>query len=67
MIFDTSALKQLLRALKSKTEDLEDASQIECANKIGKINYIISRDKKGFINSTIDVLYPEELIELKNN
>jgi len=40
--------KDLILALKSKTEDLEDACQIECANKIGRINYIITRDKKGF-------------------
>lgn len=56
--------KELTTALKSKTQDLEDACQIECANKIGKINYIITRDKKGFKHSTIEVLHPDELIEL---
>jgi len=56
--------KDLILALKSKTEDLEDASQIQCANKIGKINYIITRDKKGFDNSIIEVLNSDELISL---
>ncbi|MDA8693055.1 PIN domain-containing protein [Saprospiraceae bacterium] len=56
--------KKLMLALKSKTEDLEDASQIECANKIKGINYIITRDKKGFINSIINILNPDELISL---
>lgn len=57
--------KELILALKSKTEDLEDASQIECANMIGKIDYIITRDKKGFANSIIDVLNPDELIAIE--
>jgi len=59
--------KELILALKSKTEDLEDASQIECANKVGNINYIITRDKKGFKHSIIDVLNPDELTLLKLN
>jgi len=59
--------KELILALKSKTEDLEDASQIECANKVGNINYIITRDKKGFKHSIIDVLNPDELVLLKLN
>ena len=56
--------KDLMVALKSKTKDLEDASQIECANKIGRVNYIITRDKNGFSNSIIDVLNPNELIAM---
>ena len=56
---------ELILALKSKTEDLEDASQIECANKLGRINYIITRDKKGFKNSIIEVLNPDELINIQ--
>lgn len=59
--------KELILALKSKTEDLEDASQIECANKVGNISFIITRDKKGFKHSIIDVLNPDELIQLKLN
>ncbi len=53
---------ELLKALNSKTVDLEDASQIMCANKIEKISYIITRDKKGFRYSNIDVLTPDELL-----
>jgi len=56
--------QDLMLALNSKTKDLEDASQIACANKIGKINYIITRDKKGFKNSVIEVLNSDELIRL---
>lgn len=56
--------KDLILAIKSKTEDLEDATQIECANKLGRINYIVTRDKKGFKNSVIDTLNPDELINL---
>mgnify|MGYP000592233992 CR=1 FL=1 len=59
--------KDLILALKSKTEDLEDACQIECANKIGRINYIITRDKKRFKNSIIDILNPDELLSLQPN
>ncbi len=56
--------KELVLALKSKTDDLEDASQIECANKVAGIKYIVTRDKKGFRNSTIEVLHPEELLNI---
>jgi len=56
--------KELFLALKSRTEDLEDASQIECANRVGKIDYIISRDKKGFKHSLIKVLLPNELLNI---
>jgi len=59
--------KDLILALKSKIEDLEDASQIECAYKIGKVNYIVTRDKNGFKNSIIDTLNPDELINLYLN
>ena len=54
----------IYQALKSKTEDLEDACQIECAKKIGGIDYIITRDKKGFKHSSIEVIHPDELILL---
>ena len=54
--------KELNLALKSKTIDFEDACQIECANKIGNVNYILTRDKKGFKFSAIDVLNPEEFL-----
>ena len=53
---------ELVNALNSKTADLEDASEIECAIKIENINYIITRDKKGFKHSPINVLTPNELL-----
>lgn len=56
--------KELFLALKSRTEDLEDASQIECANRVGKMDFIISRDKKGFKYSLIEVLLPNELLNI---
>jgi len=59
--------KELLLALRSRTEDLEDASQIECANKIGKIDFIITRDKKGFKHSLIEVLLPDELLNIEKS
>lgn len=57
--------REIEHALHSKTEDLEDACQIECANSIKDIDYVITRDKKGFLNSIIEVLHPDELIETK--
>jgi predicted nucleic acid-binding protein len=56
--------KDLIFAINSKTQDLEDASQIECANKISSIKYIVTRDKKGFKDSSIEVIHPEELLNL---
>ncbi len=56
--------REITLALKSKTIDLEDACQIECAQKITGVNYIITRDKKGFVNANIMVLHPDELLEL---
>ena len=58
------AKKELLQAIKSKTKDLENASQIECANKIENINYLITRDHKGFKNSIVEVLSPDEFLLL---
>ncbi len=54
----------LLNALNSSTEDLEDAAQIECAKKIGNINFIVTRDKKGFKKSQIDIISPDELVNI---
>lgn len=56
--------RELVAALASKTEDLEDASQIECANKVGNISFIVTRDSTGFKNSMIDVIHPDELIQV---
>jgi len=56
--------KGLLQALKSKTEDLEDASQIECANQIPKLDFIITRDKKGFKYSIDKVISSDEFVQV---
>lgn len=53
---------ELIRALKSITVDLEDACQIECAIKAGNIDFILTRDKKGFRHSTIEVMNPDEFL-----
>ena len=58
--------KELNLALKSETEDLEGSSQIECANKIGSVDYIVTRDIKGFTKSLIPVIHPDELIQIMN-
>lgn len=64
IVIQDLARKEFYLALKSKTEDLEDACQIECANKIKKLDYIITRDKKGFEHSIVAVLNPDELVEI---
>ncbi len=57
--------KELIQAINSKTDDLADASQIECANKIKEIDFIITRDKKGFTYSILEVLSSDEFVETK--
>jgi len=57
----------LLNALESKIDDLEDATQNECASKIGKIDYIVTRDKKGFKHSKFEILNSDELVNTKGN
>jgi len=47
-------------------DDLEDGLQIQCAI-IEDLNYIITRDPKGFENSKIKVLSPEEFLNLMKN
>lgn len=54
--------KELENALVSKIGDYEDATQIQCAMRIGKIDFIITRDKKGFKDSQFKILSPAELV-----
>ena len=54
----------ILRALSSEIGDLEDACQEICARKIGSIQYLITRDKKGFKTSTIQALSAGEFIAM---
>jgi len=58
--------QMIITALKNKAwDDLEDGLQIQCAIK-EKVNYIITRDPKGFLSSQIQVFSPGEFIQLKN-
>jgi predicted nucleic acid-binding protein len=53
--------RELLIGLTTKFSDYEDAVQHECAKLCKQINCIITRNKKDFKNSIIEVLGPEEL------
>lgn len=46
-------------------DDFEDSMQNESA-KAGDADYIITRNKKDFVNSTIQIVTPEEFLELVN-
>ena len=49
-------------SLKSAHRDFEDAIQIGCAESIGDINYIISRNLKNFKTSSIPTISVRELL-----
>lgn len=51
--------EHIRNAFQSPMEDYEDAVLAECALQ-SKANYIITRDKKDFINSLVPTLTPEE-------
>ena len=51
--------EHIRNAFQSPMEDYEDAVLAECALQ-SKANYIITRDKKDFINSPVPTLTPEE-------
>jgi len=52
------------KGLKSKHKDFEDGLQIICAYSIEKLEYIVTRNVKGFKGSEIPILTPEELAKL---
>ncbi len=52
----------LLEALTSKIEDYEDACQEKCANKVSGLNYIITKDKKGFKHSKFESKTAEQFL-----
>ena len=52
---------ELLTGLATKFKDYEDSVQHECAKLCKDVNYIITRNKKDFKSSIIEVLSPEEL------
>ncbi len=56
----------VINALKSRIKDFEDAIQIEAA-KHNDINTLITRNKKDFINSDLEVFTPEEYIDKWKN
>ena len=55
--------KIAFEALNSGRKDFEDAVQYSVAKKL-HVKYIITRNKKDFLNSDITVLSPTEFIEL---
>ena len=48
------------KGLRSSHKDFEDSIQILCASTIENIDFIITRDKKDFKGSEIQVLSPDE-------
>lgn len=56
--------KEVISTLNSIVKDYEDAVQIEAA-KMNQISIIITRNKKDFINSGLNIYTPKEYIDLK--
>ncbi|MEG6615177.1 PIN domain-containing protein [Peptococcaceae bacterium 1198_IL3148] len=52
----------ILKALELGYKDLEDAIQTQCAKKI-RAEYIITRNKRGFLDKSIKVCSPTEFIK----
>lgn len=50
------------KAMKAGNKDFEDSAQYFTALEAGNIDYIITRDKKGFSKSEIPVLTPHQFI-----
>lgn len=57
---DTDIIK---KGLRSKHKDFEDALQILCASSVEKMDFIVTRNLKDFVNSEIQVLSPDEIIK----
>ena len=53
--------KTVLSAIETKNNDFEDAIQFIAAHE-NSLNLIITRDKKGFLNSELKVLNPTEFL-----
>ena len=49
--------------LKSKISDFEDAIQVFCTHKVSNIDFIVTRDPKGFKESGLKILAPDEAIK----
>jgi len=64
LIFDVSDLKasDLRKALTLGMKDYEDAVQAACAQR-NKVQYIVTRNLKDYIDSPVPAIKPEELLE----
>jgi predicted nucleic acid-binding protein len=52
---------EIFHALRLDMPDFEDALIVTCAKR-AKADYIVTRDKKGFKNSAVKALTPEEFL-----
>lgn len=55
----------IVKALKSNLKDFEDAVQVSAAENY-EIEIIVTRNKSDFLNSGLEILTPEELIDNQN-
>jgi predicted nucleic acid-binding protein len=55
----------IIKALKSKLKDFEDAVQVSAAEYY-EIEIIVTRNKSDFLNSGLEILTPKELIDSQN-
>lgn len=64
LIFEVAELKaeDLRKAAEMKTSDYEDAIQMCCASRINA-NFIVTRNIRDFVSSTVPAVKPSELIE----
>jgi hypothetical protein len=62
-IVDIDRAKVLAALSNDAFDDIEDCLQAECAEAV-YADYIVSRDPKGFIHSSIPVISPEEFLKL---
>jgi predicted nucleic acid-binding protein len=51
------------KGLRSVHKDFEDALQIVCAGSIGKLDCIVTRDRKDFQKSEIPVYSPDQVVQ----
>ncbi|MGD8360703.1 MAG: PIN domain-containing protein [Gemmatimonadota bacterium] len=54
---------RIFQALAMNWEDFEDAMQAACAAK-GEVDYLLTRDREGFVGAHVPVLSPAEFIAL---
>ena len=64
MIFHIADLKSsdIRKAANMKTSDYEDAIQMVCAQRM-KVDFIVTRNIKDFIESKVPAMKPDELLE----